>query len=128
MENTTMPESFRKPCQKFLNDLYIIWAGSWMEPHWRDEKAVNEWWGRIVQAADEAYQKAHASLPESEHDFIDHTILCMVESIEQRVAREKGGPTARKTQVERLIRRMGYQRLSKEEQEATIDHEKAKRP
>lgn len=113
-QNTTMPEKVREPCKKFLNDLYIIWAGSWMEPYWRDEKAVDEWWARMVRAADEACRKAHDSLPESEHEFIDHTVFCLVSSIEQRIARERGGPSARKTQVERLIRKMGYVKAGNE--------------
>jgi len=103
-----MPEAYRKPCQQFLNGLYVLWAGSWMEPYWRDDKAGDDWWERLVQTADETCQKAHTALPESEHEFIDLMTFCALLSAEQRIARETGNRHARRNQVKRLIERMGY--------------------
>lgn len=127
-QSTTMPEAYRKPCQQFLNGLYVLWAGSWIEPAWRSEAAVDDWWGRMVQAADDVCRKAHEALPESEHGFVDHTVFCLMESIEQRIARETGGPHARRNQVEKLISKMGYVKKENEQHDDAGNPELAEMP
>ena len=112
-QNSLMPEEARPAAKAFLNDLFRLWATFWRQPEWRGEEAVDEWWHRAVEMADEASGRAAKALPESEQDLVNTCLVILIAFAERRNAGNPKALARSRKFVDSQLEKLGFVRKEK---------------